>query len=101
RLILASGFDREPTSMQTGCNRHWNSRHVGEGRVFSSVIKLLRIEVAGRVSLLPGYRSSYCFLDFNHVLVTQLRSDTLGACHHMLSRIAGLQQMIWRLSSRQ
>jgi hypothetical protein len=77
--------------MYTGSNRHRNSRHVGESRVFSAVIELLRIEGAGRVSLLPGDRSSYRFLDFNYVLVTQLRSDALGAGDHMLSRIAGLQ----------
>src|SRR5260370_31367420 len=72
-------------------SRHWNSRHVGEGCVFSTVIKLLRIDVAGLALLLPGDRSSYRFLDFNRFLVAQPRPDALGAGDHMLSRIAGLQ----------
>src|SRR6266436_4760163 len=73
------------------------SRCFRQRGVFGCVVELLLVDSAWRVLLLPGDCSSYCFIAFDWLAVTQFRPNPLRASDYALRRVPGQQEMLWHV----
>ncbi len=78
-----------------------SSASTGESRILRFVVKLLRIDRAGWIALLPDDGSTNGFIQIDELFVVQLRSNAIRADDDMLRRIPRLQQMVGRSFPRQ